>query len=330
MKSFFLIGFTLALIVSGKCLAASDDHAAVAPAAAPVDEWHLHDGEWLSFELKYKPLKPRGFVFPQLACAVMPGFDQWWEHQYYSAAFYTAYAGIGSFLAVDGSNHLSESDITDLSSRDDRVREAQLGSQMVGDAGFLSAYQSFRTAVRSQQPNGKFLFLKHEETLEEIYQAPIAFSEVVKTSTYVPLLIALSLGILDISDNSGPPHLNGGDAFYSGAYSYGAGTSEEAFFRGWIMPVSYHYMGNEFWSNTTTAVIFGAAHISPDNPVPWPQFALGWYLGYLTQRNEWTLKQSIFIHTWWDIITFASSYYSTSRHPNSSAAIMVPLLSATY
>jgi Type II CAAX prenyl endopeptidase Rce1-like len=310
-------------------------------AFAQVPDFSANDGKFFSPALNRRPTDARAYFGPQLVSVLLPGFDQWYEGQYRAAAVYSAlYIGGTALSAPDIRLNTEDEDAadddeeetTDLDDRGSFNRQRILGSQIAFDVGLLSAYHSFRTAVRSQQANGKFLFLKKEETTDQILSAPLAFSEITKPTTYIPLVLLLGLGIADLkSSGGGKANWVAADSFYTAAYSYGAGTSEEAAFRGWLMPVAQHWFENEFWSNTSTALVFAAAHISGDNPVPVPQFLLGWYLGYLTQRNDWTLRQSIFIHTWWDIIAFGLTYYDNSRPGRVPGREMVaPLLKATF
>src|SRR5690606_36713047 len=101
-------------------------------------------------------------------------------------------------------------------------------------------------------------------------------------------------------------NVRGKDFLTLSAISYNAGVGEEALFRGWMMPVWQETFHSKFWSNTITALIFAAGHISDELPVPWPQFAIGYYLGHLTQKNYWTLSESVFIHSWSYVIILAS------------------------
>ena len=78
---------------------------------------------------------------------------------------------------------------------------------------------------------------------------------------------------------------------------------------------------NYFWANLTQAAIFGAAHVSEDNPFPVFQTLAGYYFGYLAQRNNWSLQEAIFVHTWWDVIIFAGSFAQGDK----KASIYVPL-----
>ena len=285
------------------------------------------DKSFFSTDLHKNFEKKRNYLWPPLASFVMPGFDQWWENQNGPAIVYTSSAVAGVALqsaSIAGSDNISSS----VDSRDDRARGAMLGSQIYMAAGSFSAYSSFRTAVKSRKPYGQFGFLKHDETTDDLLLSPFDMRMLARPTTYIPIGIGLAIAAISLSGN-GPVFehngFTGADAGFAGGFSYLAGTNEEALFRGTMMPGFMQVMDSPFWSNTTTALIFGAAHISGDNAVPWPQFALGWYLGYLSQRNDWTLRESIFIHAWWDVIAFTSSYLYDSRDPRYKSAIVMPL-----
>ena len=79
------------------------------------------------------------------------------------------------------------------------------------------------------------------------------------------------------------------------------------------MPMAMEWTDSEFLSNSMTATVFAAVHYSSANKIPWPQFAMGWYLGWVAQRNDWTLSESIFIHTWWDVIIFLTEWSFTEN-----------------
>jgi membrane protease YdiL (CAAX protease family) len=108
---------------------------------------------------------------------------------------------------------------------------------------------------------------------------------------------------------------SGDDLLFSGGLAYNAGFTEEAVFRGWLLPVAYQYTGQRWWlANGLQAAFFGLAHYDKkNNPVPWPQTLLGYYFGYLTRKNGWSLSEAIFVHTWWDAVLFLGQSLTTHR-----------------
>ncbi len=277
------------------------------------------------------PERHRATFWPQFACVFLPGFDQWWEGQDQSGIFYSGTAVLGLDIALNASRSIDKNTSTSLDSRDNRVRQATLGLQLYQDSGFLSAYHSFRSAVRTRQTDGEFQFLKHEENGADLLLAPLHFSFLTEPSTFIPLGIfaGISTFYLSSGNSNRARNFTISDSFYASAFSYGAGVTEEAAFRGWLMPEFMNSWQSEFWSNTATAVIFGAAHLSGDNPIPWPQFALGWYLGWLAQKNDWRISQGIFVHAWWDVIAFTAAYLDD---PGSSKnrVLFLPLVDAHF
>ncbi len=228
------------------------------------------------------------------------------EGQYGAGAAYSGWAlsGIGLTLALD-SNPIEAFSFSAINETEERKRFVVLGSLMQLHSGFLSSYHSFRSAVRSR--GDEFDFLKVEETPLQLLAAPFKFTFLRRRTTAIPLmlpLLVLSLAETTIGDEFS---LTGSELFLAGAFSMHAGVAEEAAFRGWLMPLLYHSTDSKFWSNTLTAAIFAAGHI-PSAKIPIGQFLTGWYWGWLTQRNQWSLSESIFIHFWWDALLLITAF----------------------
>ena len=81
-----------------------------------------------------------------------------------------------------------------------------------------------------------------------------------------------------------------GDVLFASAISYNAGVGEEALFRGWMYPMFMEAFGHDLWANVASSAIFAAAHISSENPVPWPQFLAGYYFSWLVKKNGWSMQ----------------------------------------
>ncbi len=275
------------------------------------------------------PQRERGTFWPQLASFILPGFDQWAEKQVDAGLLYSG-------IAVGGMTVTRTSGVTDYSSSqsagsqisegDDKIRAYLLGGKIYEMAGSLSVYHSFRSAVRTRQAHGEYAFLskENEETTDQLMLAPFHFAYLLRPTTYIPIgFVALSVAF---ASSTGHQMLLS-DGFYSATTGYGAGVSEETLFRGYISPRLMQSFDSRFWSNTTTSLLFGAAHIASDNRVPVEQFLFGWYIGWLSQHNQWTISEGIFIHTWYDVILFL---YTLSDHTNVSKSISLPILNFTF
>lgn len=284
--------------------------------------------------------RPRNYVLSPLVSLLLPGFDQWWEGQYVAGGLYTSAALLGyeyaSLFRDEYHEKINSDEYRRLSSEEkenerthgDVERKIQYGQQIAFAAGSLSAYHSFRTAVETQRPYGKFQFLTKSETPLEILASPFQFSYLKRLTTIIPLGIIAGITLVstntDYSNNEDfkSDRLSKSDMAFTLGTSYNAGTHEEALFRGFLMPVLHEWMGNGFWSNTTQALIFASSHLNTVK-LPLPQFALGWHVGWVTQRNEWQIGEAIFIHTWWNVFAFLSTYQIKKRDPKAAAS---PLL----
>jgi len=268
-----------------------------------------------SFAPSVDPRRPRNTFFPTLLTLALPGLDQMLENQFGSASAYAVVGGIGLGVATaaDLKNPWWRSPI-DIYGRNDTNRTQMLGLQMYFMAGALSAYHSFRTAVRTNQPSGLYVFISQEESIGTLLSSPLHFKYLTRPTTFMPLLLgtaALALAALAHGadgDRAEPVQYGAADGTFSAALGYGAGVSEEAVFHGWLMPVVMQVSGSPFLSNAITAGLSAAIHVPTRKGFPWQQLALSLYLGWLTQKRDWTIGESIFVHTWWDILAFSSVY----------------------
>jgi membrane protease YdiL (CAAX protease family) len=237
---------------------------------------------------------------------------------------YSGYATVGAgvaYSAVDAGNRDNNKFEDSLS---DRTRRWQWGNQAYMDAGFVSAFHSFRKAAESKKAEGKFLFLQHEETTGDLLTAPLHFEYLLKPSIFIPLMVVGTIGALQTNDPHHSSVWRGDDLAFAGATSVNAGVGEEAMFRGYLVPIMRESWGSDFWSNSATATVFALAHIGSIS-VPLPQFALGWYLGWRVQKDEWRLSQAVFLHTWWDVIALSAAFAHERGHN-----IYVPLIHAEF
>lgn len=292
------------------------------------------------FEPSRDPERRRSDVFVPLMSFVLPmrfglpaGLDQWWEGQYGSAAVYTGVSLLGIGYAVNVANRNSltlggktqeeeegegspapddSDDETTIDSKNITVRKVTLGLLAHQGAAGISSYHAFRTAVRTRQRHGEYAFLKYEETPGDILMAPFRVSYLTRASTYVPLLIGAGLMGLILNSDPGDELVRSAftpaDGVFTSAFSYNAGTHEEAVFRGWMQPAMYEAWGSPFWANATQSVLFAAAHLS-SNSMPLPQLLLGYHLGNVTMDDGWRVGEAVFIHVWWDVLAFTGVYH---------------------
>lgn len=276
--------------------------------AANPEEQDVSSSEKTSFGNAY--MMPLGSF-------VLPGLGQWGSHPS-RGLLYSGLALTGVAIAARQSKGAKES-IARGNFYSSETAIALIGLKLYDFAGSFSAYESFSTVVKNNPQD--FAFIKKRESVNELIKAPFDFSMLRRKTTWIPLAIAGSL--LGMASLSLLPEAKNAPLtlFTSGSLSYMAGTGEEALFRGWLLPATHHSFQSPEMANLVTSLAFGAVHYSAANPLPVAQLLMGWYFGYLTQKNNYSLKESIFLHTWYDI--FAITAQSLLKNKNNGQNGMV-------
>ena len=262
---------------------------------------------------------------------LLPGFDQFYEGQTAAGFAYAGYGLSGLVLAAEMQNKTTTPGQADISSRNNVKRQFLLGGQMYELAGAMSAYQSYRSLnhLYRDQGSSAYDFIKRDETSLDLLSAPFDFRFLKKTTTWLPLSFILVTVAAAPQSQAASHYINGSDVGYLSAFSYQAGVAEESIFRGALLPSLHQWWGNGSWANLAQATAFGAVHISSENPFPLPQMLLGWYLGWVTQQNEYSLRESIFIHAWWDVIAFTATYLDQTA-ADRATNVYLPLVDARF
>jgi membrane protease YdiL (CAAX protease family) len=267
----------------------------------------------------------------------LPGFGQYFQGEW-SGLMYSGIGVGGLFLASDGLSKLRAENVEDVpespttGTESPAEREFILGSLAYQGSGFLSAYAAFRSSVpRFQAEDGKYKFLTSNEPVGALMVSPARFEHLAKASAFIPLgLLAAGATYLVVDERSSHHGadwtFSADDILFSWPLAYNAGVTEEALFRGWLLPMAYQYTGQTWWlANGAQAALFGLAHYGPGNRLPWPQALLGYYFGYLTRKNGWSLSEAVFVHSWWDAILFTAQYATMRRVPAGSAGFRFDL-----
>ncbi|MEO0336448.1 MAG: CPBP family intramembrane glutamic endopeptidase [Pseudomonadota bacterium] len=296
---------------------------------------------WFSSELRINKSRTRNpFWFP-FASFILPGFDQFFEQQSKAGFTYAGTAFLGAQIAAGAASEIEaessdEDDFEgagDFDRSDDRQKRLIFGLSLYQFMGSMSAYHSFRTAARSYHENGsdRFSFLKDtiEEDSGDLMLAPFELGYFLEPTSWAPLLLVGGLVAYDFSQPGNQRgQVTASEGLFLTNISYHAGVGEEALFRGWIFPYLYESMDSYFWANTLQAAFFAYLHVTPSYQVPVYQFAFGYYAGYLAKRNNWSLKEAAFVHTWWDVIAFTALFLN--EETRDQASLQVPLLNMTF
>jgi membrane protease YdiL (CAAX protease family) len=259
----------------------------------------------------------------------LPGLGQYGCDQLGEGAIYSSIALAGlAYTANASSDYHADADNRDqLYAKDQSLRKMTLGIQTYMTMGGYSLFSSFQNSTKVAQNSGQYSFLGKDESVQDLLRAPFNFHFLGRPSTLVPLSIitALSLYAVQSHDDTLENDIfTKDDAFYATAYSFNAGTYEEMIFRGWMMPVFHEYWMTDTMANCMQALTFGAMHLNQTKR-PVIQAALGWHLGHTAITNHWTLAESIFIHTWWDVIAFTGAYHvKTTSSSSRPLALRLP------
>jgi len=242
---------------------------------------------------------------PAVGYPGFPGIDQWLQGDWMHAALFS-----GSAMGFIGAWHFFDQKRTEEDASTNRhefylvMLDLSRGAYFNG--GMLSSYYSFRYHVKNLQKQGAFPFLSSHEEVSDILLSPFKFNFLAKWTTIIPLVIAGGYFQWAWSIGEEISSLTTNKVLYAGGHSYEAGTGEEAVFRGYLMPLIYQWYPNQFVANGLQSLIFGYSHQLDGIPIF--QLILGAYTGWVTIKNNWTISEAIFIHTWYDVLAFTASF----------------------
>ena len=263
------------------------------------------------------------FLLP-FGSVIIPGLGQWSNGATEEGFLFFGAALAG--VAIGASGETEEVDIDDLP-RDKDTQFAQLGLQLTFAAGLLSGYDSFRRSLPRLSAGGRYEFLKNPTPVSKTLAAPVKFHYLKKKTTWIFLSIPIAIVVAVAIDERDNKHLpfEWHDAVYAAGSSYGAGVSEEAFFRGYLYPWFNESFGERTWiANTAQALLFGLAHL-PNVEVPWTQALGGFYWGWLVQRSDWDFQEPIFQHFWWNTILFTGALLLDDGGDTTLSIVLPPL-----
>jgi Type II CAAX prenyl endopeptidase Rce1-like len=240
----------------------------------------------------------------------VPGAGQYAEGSPLVGAGFTSAAVVGYALYFTGDT--SGAHLTDLPRRP-AGQQALAGLEIATASGFLSAYDAFHRALPSLQREGKYTFITAHESPGRVLLAPFDPQMLRRWTTWIDLAhTGIVTTILVLSETKPgkqylpfQPH----DGVFTTTLAYGAGTGEEALFRGWLYPLVYQNLGQRAWlANGIQATIFGSLHVPQAGAFAADIAAWGFYEGWLTRRNGWSVRESVFHHFWYDVAITAATF----------------------
>ena len=254
---------------------------------------------------------------------LLPGLGQYTQGAGWVGAGYSATAVAG--YAVAGG-----SDPDDLRlPRDPADQLDAAGLYVAGSAGLLSGWDAFQRALPRLHAEGKYDFLEERQSLGSLLTAPFDPDFLGRWTTWVNLGFTAAITGIVLSDrDAGANHLpfRGHDAAFVTHLSYNAAVSEEAMFRGWLMPVFHQKMGRSFWAaNGLQGVLFGALHTPNAREFAAVIGAWAVYTGWVTRRNGWDIRESIFNHFWYDVFVATAELLTEREGPVPLPSIRIPI-----
>jgi len=260
-----------------------------------------------------------------LGSLVVPGLGQYLRGAPVTGATLTATAVAGYALYVTGRR--SAADQADLP-RDAEGQQTVTGLQLLSGAATLSAYDAFKQALPKLQHEGKYGFVTSHAPTATLLTAPFDPEFLTRWTTWIDLGFTGVVALVVLSERepgvSYEPYKTRDGAFLTGL-SLTAGVGEEAMFRGWLLPLLQQNTGGRFWvSNGIQATVFGGFHIPRARGFAAVIAAWAVYEGWLTRRNGWNVRESIFHHFWHDVIVGTAEFLVDER--GSGVAVRFPTI----
>jgi hypothetical protein len=254
--------------------------------------------------------KPTSDFWRPLASVAIPGIGQLSDGAPLAAAGFMGSALLGYGLYLKGDT--SDASLSDLP-RSPRGQQSLAGLEIATAAGFLSAYDAFHRQVPSLQLQGKYTFLTAHEPLGRVMLAPFDPSMLKRWTTWVDLAHTAVITTILVATETKPGKrylpFRAHDAAFAGTLSYGAGTGEEGAFRGWLYPMLYQRLGRHWvLADGIQAALFGSLHLPQAGAFAADIAVWGFYEGWLTRRNGWSVRESEFHHFWYDAIIFTATF----------------------
>lgn len=254
------------------------------------------------------------FVIPFGSMVLVPGLGQYIDGAFLAGAAYTgaAVAGLKVASAVASGEVFYDDGLP-------RAGRGQLSFEAIHvhvTARFLSSWDAFHRAVPALQQEGKYEFLTTRESLGDLMTAPFDPEFLGRKTTWVSLAYTgLVAGLVVAGRDPGFEYepFRPSDAAFAGALSYNAAMGEEAVFRGWLLPMLHQKTGRRFWlANALQAGIFAAGHDDAGAFVA-AIAAIALYDGWVTRRNDWSIRESTFHHFWYDVADVTATLLADER-----------------
>lgn len=266
---------------------------------------------------------PRGgaeFGIP-LASLFVPGLGQYLDGSWLAGAGFTS-ASLGGYALYAGGDTAAGDP-----PRTAAGQQAFIGAGLMLTAGGLSAYDSFHRSLPLLQRVGKYDFVQAHDPTGSLLLAPFDVRMLKRWTTWIDLAHTALVTVILVRTETEPgarylPFRTRDGAFVA-SFSYNAGVGEEALFRGWLYPMLYQNLGRRAWlANGLQAGAFGALHAPQAGAFALDIAASAFYEGWLTRRNVWSIRESVFHHFWYDVAVGAATLLTQK---SATVSLAVPM-----
>ncbi len=217
---------------------------------------------------------------------------------------------------------------------DDRIittnrasERAELFGRAALGTAFYSSYDAYRTR-RMQLGNRGYRTPTPPDTLADLARAPFRGEYLTRWTTLAPLAVAASTLFIPVEDSwvttTDDTITRGEIAAMTFPQQGAVAIGEEAFFRG-VVNNSFSHSFGEAWGLAGSSVVFGLAHSGDGiSAAPLAATVYGAYLGWLHQRNDYRLGESVAIHFWWNVLVSLSALRYGPEDRTATVGISLP------
>lgn len=261
-------------------------------------------------QLAAQPTRGGSEFWIPLGSFFVPGLGQYIHGAVWPGLAYTGAAAGGYVVSTQGDATLSVP-------RDADDQLAFEGLHVAATAGMLSAWDAFRRGLPTQRRAGKYGFHQSDEDLGDLLSAPFDVRFLGRWTTLADLAFTAAVTTWVLTE--GPDDrtfrpFQAHDAAFATSLSLNAAVGEEALFRGWLLPMLTQKLNGSFWvANFIQAGLFGLGHPRAG------EFAVvigagALYGGWQVRRNDWSIREVIFQHFWYDVAVVVATLLRDDRH----------------
>ncbi|MEY8211422.1 MAG: CPBP family intramembrane glutamic endopeptidase [Gammaproteobacteria bacterium] len=236
---------------------------------------------------------------------IVPGSVQLHDERYQMGSAFLGTA-IGAQLLLedymDADDFIEDDDRFDDDLKENYINLSTFKADVIANIKLNNALLSSYDAYKSRKHDGA---ISPKDHISDLWSAPFEWNFISRPTTYVPMLVIAiyasqrdnNYAFIKSSDVSGSD-LHISNALKAEVTAVG----EEAFFRGYVnTEMSDNY--GENYGLLGSSLIFGATHTGEGDQANFLEASsIGGYLGWLHQRNDYRLGESVAVHYWINFI----------------------------